>query len=457
MTSSNPRPLILVLNSGNPGRLSHLRQLHELGERYRLLLVLDSRAPAGWQTRFLPEHLLCDLSDLERSVPSLVKAIDGHGKPAGIINLSEFCVPLQAELAEHYQLLGPSREAALIGRDKSRMRAFFQKIGLPVPRFHRLSRSNLGALRELRLPIVLKPAFGGGSTLVQRCETYEEAEREFARMELDARKTYSGDSLLAGADKAGSNEFPFVAEELIGGEVLFPTRLPYRVGEISVESVHFGGQTRVLAIHDKPLPSNGPYFEEFVSSTPSRIPSALQEQARDYVDRIHRGLGGGSYVLHTEFRTLADGLMPLEFGIRMGGAQIYQTVRLSTGIDFLELLISISMGQTPEVQPGPTRPTIAHALWAPKTGELTRVRGYTHLDTTPYYVEHQFYDELGTRVKRAPLSSRAQGHVIYRAPPGESTAQQAFDRIEEELLRALDELEFEVDGERSTPISRNRV
>jgi biotin carboxylase len=405
-----------------------------LRERYEFLLIADDRSEIGWQSDYLPRVTRANLLDVERDFVALCATIDAHapelGRLAGIFNLSEFAVPLQAKLCAHYGLRGPSEDAALYGRNKAQMRKLLFNLGMPIPRFANVNRDTVHLAEALTFPVIVKPTTGGGSTMVRRCESLTELIAAVEEFEREALRNY-------GATSLAGDSAPLVVEEVIGGEVLFPTAMPYSVGEISVESVYFDHKTHVLAIHDKPLPANGPHFEEHVFSTPSRIPAELVALAHDYVGRIHRRLG--TYVLHTEFRTTQAGLIPLEFGVRMGGACIYNTVLESTGNDFIEIQLDLCQGKTPTIRTGEAKPTIAHCLWAPMTGRIRRITGEQELVSSHFYVDHQLYDGVGSLAKRAPFSSRGSGHVIYRS--------ESFAPLERELADRLARFRIEVDTE----------
>ena len=49
-------------------------------------------------------------------------------------------------------------------------------------------------------------------------------------------------------------------------------------GEVAVEGLLTEGKLRVLAIFDKPDPLEGPYFEETIYVTPSRLSTAEQQR-----------------------------------------------------------------------------------------------------------------------------------------------------------------------------------
>jgi hypothetical protein len=60
--------------------------------------------------------------------------------------------------------------------------------------------------------------------------------------------------------------------------------------EVALDGVLSGGVLQVLAVFDKPDPLDGPYFEETLFITPSRLPQATQ---REFADAVARACGAG--------------------------------------------------------------------------------------------------------------------------------------------------------------------
>jgi biotin carboxylase len=389
----------------------------------------------GWEHRFVDHDLEIPESARPSPLRTAVKLIDSVRAPDGFVNFSEAYVPLHSELCQHYKLQGPSPAAVCVGRNKFHMRRFARDLGIPVPEFELATELTLSNCSRLTFPVVIKPVIGCSSTLVQRVNSPAELSSRFRTIRDAALQIYNKE-LLLDATLEEFGEFPCIVEELIGGTVQFPTRLPYLVGEISVESIAFCGKTTVLAIHDAPVPSNGPFYEKIVNSTPTRIPSRLVEKAIEYVSRIHAALGSGAYVLHTEMRTFSDDLMLLEFGVRIGGSSIYRSILNSTQNDFVEILVQLSLGEAPVLANSPPRPTITHYFVPELPGRIRSIKGLSRITVSPYYVDHQLYDEVGDTVHRPPFRSRASGYFALRGHD--------FDALEQEALRLLGEIKLEV-------------
>ncbi|WP_214483800.1 ATP-grasp domain-containing protein [Bacillus sp. SM2101] len=426
---------ILFLYSHNPSRLAHLRKINSLRNKFEITLIMDHSHEKNWQRRYVDHLITISMKDVYKDFNEIVNKIQNIKKPDGIVNLSEACVPLHSLLSNYWNLIGPSERVVDIARDKYLMRKLCNELSIPIPNFSIIIDNLEKACNDLEFPIIVKPVIGGGSTLVKRFSSLEDLTTEIGELRELAIDIYRKDSLFEKKLTPEGN-IPFIAEEIIGGETQFDTMFPYGVGEISVESIYYNGKTVILAIHDKPIPSNGPYFEEYIWSTPSRIPESLKEKAESYVSRIHEELGEGCYVLHTEFRTFKDDLILLEFGARLGGGPIYRSVLQSTGNDFIEVLIDISCGNTPDIKLNNPKPTITHCLWAPMEGNITAITGESTVVLDPLYREHQIYDDVGEKALRAPKSSRSNGHIVFKNTKFD------FVELEKSVVSAIDKFRF---------------
>jgi ATP-grasp domain/L-amino acid ligase C-terminal domain 2 len=105
---------------------------------------------------------------------------------------------------------------------------------------------------------------------------------------------------------------------------------------------------RVLAIFDKPDPLEGPYFEETIYVTPSRLSGVeqteIERSARDSV----RSLGLTQGPVHAEFRVNDDGVWPLEVAPRPIGGLCARALRFlgpaGEAIGLEELLLRHAVG-----------------------------------------------------------------------------------------------------------------
>ena len=77
--------------------------------------------------------------------------------------------------------------------------------------------------------------------------------------------------------------------------------------EVAVEGLLTRGKLRILGVFDKPDPLEGPYFEETIYVTPSRLPDEMYDRVLDCAERTVRALGLTHGPVHAEFRVNDEG------------------------------------------------------------------------------------------------------------------------------------------------------
>ncbi|MEK7737225.1 MAG: ATP-grasp domain-containing protein, partial [Pseudomonadota bacterium] len=107
---------------------------------------------------------------------------------------------------------------------------------------------------------------------------------------------------------------------------------------------------RVLALFDKPDPLDGPYFEETLYITPSRLPQDKQEEIGQTVQRACALAGLASGPIHAEMRVNQQGVWLLEIAARSIGGLCGRMLRYALGMSLEELILrhalNLSLPQT---------------------------------------------------------------------------------------------------------------
>ena len=89
--------------------------------------------------------------------------------------------------------------------------------------------------------------------------------------------------------------------------------------EVAVEGLLRGGELHTLAVFDKPDPLDGPFFEETIYVTPSRLPDDRIEEVVETARRSAEALGLRDGPLHAELRLNDDGAWPVDVAARTIG------------------------------------------------------------------------------------------------------------------------------------------
>ncbi len=220
-----------------------------------------------------------------------------------VVALGDRPVPTAARACQALGLLFHPPEAADACRDKSLARERLRAAGLKVPAFARFPLdADPGALLAFAsapagtgFPCVLKPLALSASRGVIRANDAAEFIGAFNRIR-DLLRTPEVQVM-----REKTSDFIQV-ESYVEGE------------EIAVEGLMDRGRLRVLAIFDKPDPLVGPFFEETIYVTPSRLAPQVQTEVTDTLEEAVRALGLFHGPLHAELRINADGL-PAQAGI----------------------------------------------------------------------------------------------------------------------------------------------
>jgi hypothetical protein len=248
-------------------------------------------------------------------------------------------------------------------RSKLRMREVLRDAGMPVPLFRVLPLDPLPepALLGVQFPCVLKPISLSASQGVVRVNNREEFFASAARLKR----------LLDSPEIRATRE-PHLDQMLVEG---------YLEGkEVAVEGLITEGIPRVLAIFDKPDPLEGPYFEETIYVTPSRLSAAEQRAIEQSFVEAVRALGLTHGPVHAEFRVNDHGVWPIEVAPRpIGGlcARALRFVPKASGesIGLEELILRHALGMPGSNAPREPAASGVMMIPVPNSGILEKVEG----------------------------------------------------------------------------------
>ncbi len=243
-----------------------------------------------------------------------------------VLALGDRPVPSAAHVARRLGLAFHPVDAVENCRTKLRQREVLRVAGLPVPDFFvmRLDEPLEKAAERAMFPCVLKPLALAASQGVIRADN-PAAFREAAR-----RIRALVESPPVQVERRGE---PDQLDRL-----LVERYIPGR--EVAVEGLASGGHLRVLAIFDKPDPLEGPFFEETIYVTPSRLPAEAQDAICVCVERSVAALGLTHGPIHAEFRINELGPWVLEIQPRPIGGLCARALRFGPEAAGLEELLA---------------------------------------------------------------------------------------------------------------------
>lgn len=327
--------------------------------------------------------------------------------PAAILALGDRPTPTAALAARALGLPGNDPEAVLRCRSKLTQRETLRAAGIPVPEFFAFPAAEAleKILARVNFPCVVKPLSLAASQGVIRANNPEEFRAAVSRIR----------ALLA------SPEIQATREPALG-ELLVERYIPGR--EVAIEGLLDRGHLRVLAIFDKPDPLEGPYFEETIYVTPSRLAASQQSALRDCAAAATRALGLAHGPVHAEFRVNGDGPWVLEVAPRPIGGLCSRALRFGPSrISLEELLLrhALDLGgfdlEREEDASG------VMMIPVPRGGIFERVEGIAEAERVPGVTEIRITARLKDYVAAWPEGASYLGFIFARAAtPAEAEA-----------------------------------
>jgi biotin carboxylase len=311
-----------------------------------------------WGDRAIPVHF----ETPDAAAHAVLEAMRGQDVD-GILALGDRPAVAASYVARGRCILYNHPAAVEACRSKLRMREVFREAGLRVPWFRAISHTPTPepALLGISYPCVAKPLSLSASQGVVRANSREEFVAAVARIRR----------LLESPEIRATRE-PNLDQILVEGYI--PGR------EVAVEGLLTDGELRILAIFDKPDPLEGPYFEETIYVTPSRLADAQQREIERCAADAVRALGLFQGPVHAEFRVNGEGVWPLEVAPRpIGGlcARALQFVpdAATQTIGLEELLLRHALGLPGSDWPRERFASGVMMIPVPKSGVLQKIEG----------------------------------------------------------------------------------
>jgi biotin carboxylase len=289
--------------------------------------------------------------------------LEQHGKTPfhGVLGSDDITVELAAKIAKTLGLVHNPPQAALWSSRKDLARAHLMLAGSPVPinclvdLYSPLEKQAAG----LPWPCVIKPLNLSASRGVIRADNPEEFIIACKRIEPILR--------------VNKNEFErthILVEEYIDGI------------EIAFEGYLHKGQLYRLTLFDKPDPLTGPFFEETIYVTPSRLNDSLQQSIKDVIQQACRAYGLVTGPVHAECRIDQENkVWILEIASRTIGGDCARLLD-SEEFGIEELAIALAINQ-PVVSHPPAEARGVMMIPIRKSGLLRRIEGLLNARDVP--------------------------------------------------------------------------
>ena len=356
--------------------------------------------------------------DAAREIARVFGGAAGEKAIDAVIALGDRPTVTAAYAAEALGIAGNPPAAAEICRSKLWQREVLRAAGVRVPDFFSFAVQNdlADVLARVKFPCVVKPLSLSASQGVIRANNADEFAEAVRRIGL----------LMESPEIQ-------VLREPGSDQLLVETYIPGR--EVAVEGLIERGRLRVLAIFDKPDPLEGPYFEETIYVTPSRLSAETQKAIEECAGNAVRALRLTTGPVHAEFRVNERGPWVLEIAPRPIGGLCSRALRFGAGkISLEELLLRDALGMAGGDAEREIEASGVMMIPVPQSGIFEGVEGIEAAESVPGVTEIQITARLHDYVAAWPEGSSYLGFIFAR---GDSAAE-----VEAALREAHARLQF---------------
>ncbi len=288
-----------------------------------------------------------------------------------------------------------SPQAAAAARDKFLMRTLMAAGGVPCPVFRRFSIHDddlAWVTVQVDYPCVVKPLNLNGSRGVMRAD-------DPAQLVAAVRRL----GRMLALEPAGAEQAHYLVEDFIPGV------------EVALEGILDHGELTVLALFDKPDPLDGPFFEETIYVTPSRLPAATQAAIAACVAQTARALGLQMGPVHAELRVNDGGPWMLEVAGRSIGGLCSKTLRFELDMSLEELILRQACGLPVQSTQRERQASGVMMIPIPEAGVLKAVDGIAAAEQVSYIEGVEITAKLNYPLAPLPEGDSYLGFIFARA------------------------------------------
>ena len=217
-------------------------------------------------------------------------------------------------------------------------------------------------------------------------------------------------------------------------QVLVESFIPGR--EFALEGLLRGGELTVLTLFDKPDPLDGPYFEETIYVTPSRLPEQAQTSIAEAASKAAAALGLREGPIHAEVRLNEAGPWVIEVAARSVGGLCSNSLRFDFELSLEEIILRHAAGLEIASLQRERQAAGVMMIPIPKGGVLFEVRGLAEAGAVAGIQDVKISIPRGQEVVPLPRGTKYLGFIFARAETPEA--------VEAALRAAHSHLEFEI-------------
>ena len=379
-----------------PTRTYRAHDFMEAARRLGLEVTVGSERRQAFASLFPGGHLRLDFLRPRQAVRAIAAFARSYPLDA-VVAVDDDGTLLAAAASKALGLPHNPVTAVAATRNKHRLRRKVAAAGLPSPRFERLSVADdpVRAAQCMPFPCVLKPLHLAASRGVMRADDVEQFVAGFERLAAILR---TPDVVQRSARLARH----VLVEAFIPGV------------EVALEGLLVGGELTVLAVLDKPDPLDGPFFEETLYVTPSRLPASVQADLAGQTAKAARTIGLREGPVHAEWRVNEHGAWLIDMAARPIGGLCSRILQFGAGMSLEELLLMHASGRDVAAYKRESAAAGVMMLPIPRRGVLRAVDGQEAAKRVPGIVGLTITIALGQEIVPLPEGVQYLGFLFAR-------------------------------------------
>ncbi len=308
-----------------------------------------------------------------------------------VLALDDSGAHIAVRIAQHLNLPHNSLDATIAARNKYVMRQALQRAPIKLPWFavFHIATPIADVVPHVPWPCVLKPLELNGSRGVMRANTPGEFAHMHARLERLLQDIYPD-----------HQQHQYLVESYIPGE------------EVALEAILDDGQLIPLALFDKPDPLVGPYFEETIYVTPSRLDNSTQQEILRVTAAAASAIGLQMGPLHAELRINEEGVFLIEVAGRSIGGLCSQTLQFGSDESLETLIVRQAIGRFADRPQRIGQAGGVMMIPIPSSGILQRIDGMDAARAVPGIDEITITAPLHQQIRTLPEGESYLGFIF---------------------------------------------
>lgn len=389
----------LVLCGGIP-QAELIQQLHKRGV-YVILADMNENVMAR---QYADKFFAVSVMDVER-----IRNVAESEKVDFVITAcADQVLLVQAQVSE---ILGLpcyiDFETAKAVSSKEIMKSVFVEKGIPTSKHVIMQDLDYDAIKDLKMPMIVKPVDSYSSRGVRKVLDHEELAEAFENAK-EISRTHS-----------------VIVEEFVKGN------------EITVDVYVEDGKAHVLCISniDK-IPGN----DRFVicrTKYPARISDAVKDKVEEVADNIADAFNLKNSPMLIQMIVDDENVSVVEFCARTGGGDKYRLIKQVSGFDVIDAVIKLTLNEKPHVDSFELKDCIVNEFLYGIPGTFDHLEGFEEMKDQGVIKEYFQLKAKGTQCKETCSSSDRIAYYTIQAENEE--ALRKADQLVNEKVKIINE------------------